>query len=106
MRNFPERDWKQIRKIKDKLIQTACERIFEKVDPVVSVRGEESHQAYLKLWKIMEKEDKKIVEMFDDLKRSTAYFKLAAWRQNGLLSDEDFEMFSEDTQNAVSLILG
>ena len=78
MRSFPERDWKQIRKLKDRLLQTACECVFEKIKTTVTVRGEGSHDAYLKLWETLNNEDKKIVSMFDDLKRSTAYFKIAS----------------------------
>ena len=35
--------------------------------------------------------DEEISLMFDDLKRSTAIFKLAMWKKNGVLSGEDFE---------------
>ncbi|HMA86605.1 MAG TPA: hypothetical protein VKN73_12945 [Desulfosalsimonadaceae bacterium] len=42
--------------------------------------------------------------MFDDLKRSTAVFKLAMWRQNGLLSDADVNELSESTQKSIAAI--
>jgi hypothetical protein len=57
---------------------------------VIESRGAESHKYYLKLWKVMQEEDKEISLMFDDLKRSTAIFKLAMWKRNGILSGEDF----------------
>ena len=49
----------------------------------------------------MKEEDKEIALMFDDLKRSTAVFKLSVWKRNGLLSDENFEEFSEETQRRI-----
>ncbi len=42
--------------------------------------------------------------MFDDLKRSNAIFKLAMWKRNGILSGEDFEELTEETQNRIDSI--
>ena len=39
--------------------------------------------------------------MFDDLKRSTAIFKLSVWKMNNILSDENFKEFTEETQNRI-----
>ncbi len=52
----------------------------------------------------MREEDKEISLMFDDLKRSTAIFKLAMWKRNRILSDEDFEEFTEETQERIDSI--
>ncbi len=105
MYKIPERDWKKLRSMKDEKLQIACERIFEKITPVIEVRGGESHKAYLDLWKILNKEDKKLGVMFDDIKRSSAILKIAAWKQNGLLSEEEFCQFSEETQNKIEALL-
>ena len=53
----------------------------------------------------MKEEDKKISLMFDDLKRSTAIFKLAMWKKNGILSNESFDELSKETQEHIDLIL-
>jgi hypothetical protein len=42
--------------------------------------------------------------MFDDLKRSTAIFKLAMWKKNGILSGEDFEELTEETKKHIESI--
>jgi hypothetical protein len=44
--------------------------------------------------------------MFDDFKRSTAFFRLAAWRRQGLISEDDLAMFTEETQAVVGIIIG
>ena len=56
------------------------------------------------VWDLLHKEDRKIAAMFDDLKRSTAFFKLAAWQSQGLVSDSDLALFTEETQDAVKAI--
>jgi hypothetical protein len=52
----------------------------------------------------MEKEDKEISLMFDDLKRSTAIFKLAMWKKKGILSGDDFEGLTEKTRQRIESI--
>ena len=101
---IPEKDWKKLRALKETAIKIACERIFYKINTLIESRGSESHKYYLKLWKVMKAEDKKIALMFDDLKRSTAIFKLSMWKRNGILSDDDFEEFTEETQQRVDSI--
>ena len=64
-------------------------------------RAEQQHQTYLKLYKLIEKEDEKIAKMFNDLKRSNAFFKIAALRLNGVLTDAQMELFTEQTQAIV-----
>jgi len=100
-RDIPERDWKKLRSLKDAALNIACERTFQKIEKLTDSRGAESYKYYLKLWKVMEEEDKEISLMFDDLKRSTAIFKLSAWKKNGILSDESFKEFSEETQKCI-----
>lgn len=97
-RDIPERDWKKLRSFKEAALNIACERIFQKVERLIESRGSESYKYYSKLWKVLREQDEEISLMFDDLKRSTAIFKLAVWKRNGILSDENFKEFSEETQ--------
>jgi hypothetical protein len=102
--DITERDWKKLRTLKDAALNIACERIFQKITKLSESRGAESYKYYSKLWKVMEEEDKEVSLMFDDLKRSTAIYKLAIWKRNGILSDDDFEKFTEETQKHIELI--
>ena len=52
----------------------------------------------------MEKEDREISLMFDDLKRSNAIQKLAAWNRNAVISNERFSKFSVETQQTVKAL--
>ena len=104
MNSIPERDWKMLRGMKDEMLNTACERIFRKVQAIIDGRSGRTHEAYQELWKLLDAEDKKIAIMFDDLKRSNSVRKLAAWRQNGLLTDEELVRFSDETVETVRLL--
>ncbi len=104
MRTIPEKDWKQMRSIKARVLDDACARILAGVESILQKREGRNHEAYLELWDLLHKEDHKIASMFDDLKRSTAFFKLAAWQSHGLMSDSDLALFTEETQDAVKVI--
>ena len=100
-RHIPEKDWKKLRSLIEPSLNIASERIFQRVEKLIASRGAESHKYYLKLWKILREHDQEIALMFDDLRRSTAIFKLAVWKRNGILSDENFNEFTEETQKRI-----
>ena len=78
MHTISEQDWKKLRAMKDELLHVSCEKIFDGIQTLMDQRDENSHKVYLALWKLLRKEDKEISLMFDDLKRSNAFLKLAA----------------------------
>lgn len=105
MNQIPEKDWKQMRKLKDVLLETFCDDVITELKKTIESHTGRSHEAYLEMWKRIHQEDETLSLMFDDFKRSTAILKLAMWRKNGLLKDQDFSSFSEDTKSkVVSLI--
>jgi len=104
MRSVPEADWKKLRTMKDKILQEACKKIFKKITDIIDGREHDRHKAYLDLWKTLKKEDNEISIMFDDLKRSNAIYKLAAWKRNGLVADDDWNKFSEQTRETIDVI--
>jgi len=86
------------------LLQNACDNILDNLKPIIENRDDGSHKAYLSMWKALKQEDDELALMFDDLKRSTAFFKLTAWRNRGILSDKEFSQFSIETRNMVNII--
>ena len=104
MRTIPERDWKLLRSMKPCVLSDACGRILNAVESVVQKRGGGNHEAYLALWNLLKKEDASIALMFDDFKRSTAFFKLAAWHRHALVSESDLTLFTEETRNIIKAL--
>lgn len=104
--NIPESDWKKLKSLKEINLQRACERILERIEKVAESRGGQSYKAYLEIWKIMEHEDTQISKMFDDLKRSTALFKLALWRANGVITEEELSQFTKETRDKILFLSG
>ncbi len=102
MREIPKRDWKILRSLKDQLLQQFCERILLKIKPIIDNRENDSYQAYLKLYKTIIEEDKTLGYLFDDLRRSTAFSVLAAWRRYDLLSDDNYNRLTEETRRVIN----
>jgi hypothetical protein len=101
MRAIPETDWKKLRALKTRALNDACARILDAVAQIVQKRDGREHEAYLELWELLQNQDAWIASMFDDFKRSTAVYKLAAWQRHGLVSERDVAGFTEETQAAV-----
>lgn len=102
MSSVPEKDWKRLSGLKENLLKSACETIFRRIEQISSARKGREHEAYLELWKEIKKEDDAIAEMFNDLKRSNAVFKMAALKHYGVLTDEQLAQFSQETQQQVA----
>lgn len=102
MNIIPETDWKKLRAMQDEKIDMACGRILAATEAIVNQRQGNEHQAYLKLWDEVDKGNEMIAELFDNMTRSKAIFKLMAWKREGFLSDDELALFSEQTQQKLS----
>lgn len=98
MREFPEKDWRQLRALQSEKLALACSQILQVAEAVVKDRKGKEHEAFLKLWEEMDSGNRLIAELFDDVRRSNALLKLMAWRRLNLLSDTEIASFSEETQ--------
>lgn len=104
MRAIPETDWKKLRSLKTRALNDACARILDAAAQIVQKRHGRAHEAYLELWALIQKQDDLIASMFDEFKRSTAFYKLEAWQRHGLVSESDMALFTEETQARVKAI--
>jgi hypothetical protein len=100
-----EKDWKVIRAMKDRILAMACKRILVKLKAIIDTGEYASHETYLEIWRVIKEEDAAIAYMFDDLRRNNALDKLASWKRNGLVSDEEMLQFSQSTQETVRRFL-
>ena len=50
--------------------------------------------------------DKEIAQTFNDLRRSRAFTQIASLKGRGLLTEDEFLRFSQDTRDSVDLLLG
>ncbi|HEX2886087.1 hypothetical protein, partial [Vineibacter terrae] len=77
-------------------------RTLGEVQALCAETDKTNHQRYLALWDLIRKRDDALAEAFDDLRRSTAAWRLTAMRQLGLLTDEELGRFTEETRKSVA----
>ena len=105
MSSVPEKDWKLFRKLQIELTAKACDLIFTQVEKVANNRVGKEHQSYLDLYQLIQTEDAKIAEMFNNPTRNNVLLKIVALQNHGVFTAEQFKMFSIETQKRVSSLL-
>jgi hypothetical protein len=106
MRQILEADWKILRKLHPVALGRFCQSVLTEIESVSMDQSKSSHQRYLDIYQLVKRRDKLIADTFDDARRSVALFQLTAMRRQGLLFDEEFLQFSQETQAIVELFLG
>jgi hypothetical protein len=60
----------------------------------------------LAMFQLVKRRDKEMANIFDDMRRSTAWQTLAIHRSRDLLTDAEYARFSPETRDAVQIFLG
>jgi hypothetical protein len=104
-RQISESDWKLLRRLEPVALERFCRAALSELVRLASDPAKGSHARYLGVFARLREQDEELGDAFNDLKRSTAYLKLARMRSFGLLTDEEFAGFGPQTQAAVALFL-
>jgi len=105
MREIKESDWKILRQLHPEALERFCKEILLEIESINSDSAKSFHRRYLDTFGVLHRRDKEIAETFNNLRRSTALRQLASMRARGLLTEDEFSRFSQDTRNAVDLLL-
>ncbi|MGB5450860.1 MAG: hypothetical protein WBN00_02105 [Sedimenticolaceae bacterium] len=104
MSGIKEKDWRTIRALKNEKLNAVCADILNEINQEISNKEEQNHKAYLKVWEIVNTRDKDVADMFNDLRRSNAVYKLALWYKNGYLTEKELNEFSEETRSTINAL--
>ncbi|USX24367.1 hypothetical protein NHH73_17245 [Oxalobacteraceae bacterium OTU3CINTB1] len=106
MPDIKESDWRHVRDLKPVLLDRYCRRILSEFEKIASKHDEPAHPRYLALFKLVDERDRELGDMFNDLKRSNAIFKILFLRQNGVFTEAEFAGFSDETKSRITLLQG
>jgi hypothetical protein len=98
-----ESEWKILRTVKEAALERLCGRIMDQSQAVIQGRGT-NHERYLRLYKVVQDGDDEVAWAFNDLRRSTADYRLAAMVKLGLVTDEELGRFSEATRESTRFL--
>lgn len=103
-RIIKESDWRLLSQLRTAALERFCQRILSEIENINANHALSAHQRYLEIYQVIERHDKGIVQTFNDHRRSTAFFELAAIQSLGLLTPKEFQHFSQETRDAVSWV--
>ena len=106
LRDIAELDWKVLRRLHPLALERFCERTLAEIELGVQDRARGQHERYINVFNLVQRRDQQMARLFDDLRRSRALAMLAQIRTEGLLTDEEFSMFSQETRDAVEVLVG
>jgi hypothetical protein len=102
MNSIPEHDWKVFKRIHEAAVKRFCSRVLDEVRQLVSNPDTDPHEQYLKLYKLIEQRDEQIANAFNDYRRSTAFWQIVKMQNLGVLTDQEFAQFGEQTRNSLT----
>ena len=102
MREIKESDWKILRQLQPQALERLCREILLEIETINADTGNTFHQRYLSIYETVQRRDKEIAHIFNGLGRSTALIKLAAMRSHGLLTEDEFSRFSQETRDVIA----
>ncbi len=86
------------------MLDRYCRQILSELQHTVSNDHETPHARYLAAYRLIEDRDRKLGQMFNDIKRSNAMLTILSLRNHGLITDEEFAGFSDEVK-ALALFL-
>jgi hypothetical protein len=105
LRNIPERDWKEWRKLSASLLERFCAQTLDRAARFAT-GSDSAHDRYVKLFQYLKRQDRKIAMVFDNPRRSAAYEQIAAAVAQRVMSADELSVFTEETRNVINLLLG
>ena len=83
-----------------------CKQILLEIELINSDHTKSFHQKYLDIYEVLHQRNQEVAQTFDNLRRSTALVQLASMKGRGLVTEDEFLRFSQETQDAVNRMLG
>jgi hypothetical protein len=104
-REIKESDWKLFSRLHPVALERFCKQVIEEICEATSNCTADYHKHYLEVFSLIIDRNQQMARAFDDVRRSTAIILLTNIREGGLLTDEEFSQFSEETRAGVESIL-
>jgi len=105
VREIKESDWKLFRRLHAVALERFCHQVIEEINHTTSNCTGDYHKRYLEVFSLIRKRDEELGRAFNDVRRSNAFILIATIKASQLLTDEEFSQFSQETRDAVEVIL-
>lgn len=106
MRSVPESDWKVFKKLHPIALDLFARRVLEETEALLKDSSKNPHDIYLAIYKLIQHRDKEMADVFNDYRRSTAFWQIAKMHSRGLLTEQEFLQFSPETRDTITALAG
>ena len=103
--DIDESDWKQFQKLHSVALERYCQRVLDELGAISSDISKSAHERYLEIHRLNTSRHKELAQTFDDLRRSTAFLHIFAIQSLGLLAEQEFKLFTQETQDRINVLL-
>lgn len=100
--DFPERDWKYLRSIERSVLERYCVRVLKESLAIIDDADTAPHDRYLRLFRLLDERDRTMARAFNDMRRSTAFRRLASWVELELVREDELSRFSPAIQESAT----
>ena len=104
-RKIVESDCKILRQLHKVALERFCQGVLAEIEAINADQSKDVHQRYLDIFVVVRQRDKALSDTFDHSRRSVALFQLTSMRSRGLLTEEEYLQFSDETRAVVELFL-
>ena len=104
MNMFPESDWKKLRALKPKALDRYCNRVLDRIQNRINAPQQNAHQKYLDIYRGIHDDNELLAVLFDDWRRSNASLMFLGWVNHGLVTEDEFDAFSDETKALANLL--
>jgi hypothetical protein len=104
MRSVPEQDWKVFKRLHHVALDRFSRQVLDETEAILKDHSKSSPDIYLAIYKLFERRDKEMADIFNDYRRSTAFLQIAMMHSRGLLTEQEFQQFSPETRNAITAL--
>lgn len=101
MERLPERDWKVFSRLKPLALDRKYQIALNEFRRILADTTSTNKERYHAIYEAVHKQDKDVAIAFDHFSRSKAPINLLIWHNHGLITEEEFAEFSEETRQWV-----
>lgn len=105
MIEFPERDWKVLRRVHAAALERFCSRVLAECATILGESGGSAHERYLQLCRHLKDRDRSIAGAFNDMRRSRAMDRLLAMMELGVVTADELAQFTPSVRHSAERIL-
>jgi hypothetical protein len=105
MSNIKESDWKVLKSVQPQALERFCQKVLADIASLNTNPGTNFHQKYLAVYSLIEKRDREMSIIFNDLRRTTAIERIIGLRERNLFSPAEYSQFSPELQERIDSIV-